>query len=77
MAAYGRLPSEFDETTAMGLALNIPMIEARVALSLMQGISAAFGDEKTLEHVLHIATGDASLAFAARIRAQHARAASQ
>ena len=31
MATYGRLPSDFDGLTAMGLAQNIPMIEARNA----------------------------------------------
>jgi hypothetical protein len=76
LAAYGRLPSDFDENTAMGLAMNIPMIEARQSMAVMQGINAAFGDGNAIEAIVHASTGNAALAFAARVKAQHQKAVS-
>lgn len=75
MATYGRLPSDFDESTAMGLAQNIPMIEARQSLMLAQGIAIAFGSPELTEHTIRMATGNSDLAFRVRMNMEHQKAA--
>ena len=75
MATYGRLPSDFDESTAMGLARNIPMIEARQSLMLAQGIAIAFGSPELTEHTILMATGNSDLAFRVRMSMEHQKAA--
>ena len=77
MATYGRLPSDFDGLTAMGLAQNIPMIEARNALVLAQGIAIALGSAELSEHTVHMATGDRDLAFRVRMNMEHNKAVNQ
>ena len=61
----------------MGLAQNIPMIEARHALMLAQGIAIAFGSPELTEHTIRLATGDASLAFKTRMQIEHSKAVEQ
>lgn len=73
-ATYGRLPTEFTPEMAMGLAQNIPTIEARQALTLARAIGVAFGGGEQLEELLRVATGDAELAFRARMKAEHQKA---
>ncbi len=75
MATYGRLPSDFDESTAMGLAQNIPMIEARQSLVFAQGIAIAFGSPELTEHTIRMATGNSDLAFRVRMSMEHQKAA--
>ncbi len=75
MATYGRLPSDFDGPTAMGLAQNIPMIEARQSLMLAQGIAIAFGSPELTEHTIRMATGNSDLAFRVRMSMEHQKAA--
>ena len=61
----------------MGLAQNIPMIEARQSLVFAQGIAVAFGSPELTEHIVNLATGDASLAFKTRMQIEHSKAANQ
>jgi hypothetical protein len=75
LATYGRLPSDFDESTAMGLAQNIPMIEARQSLVFAQGIAIAFGSPELTEHTIRMATGNSDLAFRVRMSMEHQKAA--
>lgn len=58
----------------MGLAHNIPMIEARTALSLAHGIGAAFGGAAQVESLIRTATGNAEAAFRARMQIEHQKA---
>jgi len=63
LATYGRLPTEFDPETAMGLAANIPAIEAAEALTLAQGIRLALGEDPSAHaRAVFAATGSAALA---------------
>lgn len=62
MSVYGRLPSEFDPETAMGLMTNIPAIEAAEALVLARGIAVAMGDTKSFVSCIHQVTGNDQLA---------------
>jgi hypothetical protein len=71
MATYGRPPSDFDQETAMGLMANIPMVEARRALSFAQGIAVAFGSPEAAEGVVRQATGSDELAWSVRMGLQH------
>ena len=41
----------------MGLAQNIPMIEARQTLAMAQAIGIAFGSGEGAEHTIRLATG--------------------
>jgi hypothetical protein len=61
----------------MGLAQNIPMIEARQSLVFAQGIAVAFGSPELTEHIIRLTTGDASLAFKTRMEIEHSKAANQ
>lgn len=60
--------------TATGLAMNIPAVEARQALTIAYGISVTNGDEATLERLVSAATGDPKQAFRARVAMQHRKA---
>ncbi len=57
----------------MGLALNIPAVEARQALALAQGIAIAFGSPEITQQAVQLATGDADLAWKIRMDMQHQR----
>jgi hypothetical protein len=61
----------------MGLAQNIPMIEARQALMLAQGIAIAFGSPELTEHTVLTATGDSDIAFRVRMSMEHSKATNQ
>ena len=61
----------------MGLAQNIPMIEARQSLVFAQGIAVAFGSPELTEHTIRLATSDASLAFKTRMQIEHSKAVDQ
>lgn len=56
------MPSEFDPETAMGLAVNIPSVEAAESLVLARAIGIALGDSKSLASCVYMATGNAKLA---------------
>lgn len=58
----------------MGLAQNIPMIEARQTLAMAQAIGIAFGSGEGAEHTIRLATGSADLAFRVRMQMQHEKA---
>jgi hypothetical protein len=58
----------------MGLAQNIPMIEARHTLAMAQAIGIAFGSAEGAEQVIRLATGSAELAFRVRMQLQHDKA---
>lgn len=58
----------------MGLAQNISTIEARQALNMARAIGIAFGSAEQIERTVYGATGNAELAFQARVRAEHERA---
>jgi hypothetical protein len=77
LAVYGRPPSDFDKETAMGLAQNIPMIEARRTLEMAKAISVAFGSAETAQQTIYLATGNADLAFRARMQMEHEKAVSR
>ncbi len=57
----------------MGLAANIPAIEARQSLMLAQGIAIAFGQPEAAQAAVQLATGSADLAWTVRMQMQHAR----
>lgn len=57
----------------MGLAVNIPAIEARQALIMAQGIAIAFGSPELTQQTIQPATGDAALAWKVRMQMQHER----
>jgi hypothetical protein len=57
----------------MGLAVNIPAIEARQALIMAQGIAIAFGSPELTQQTIQLATGDAALAWKVRMQMQHER----
>jgi len=61
----------------MGLAQNIPMIEARQSLVFAQGIAIAFGSPELTEYTVQLATGDSSLAFKTRMQLEHSKAVQQ
>lgn len=69
LSVYGRLPTDFDPYTAMGLAVNIPSIEAAEALTLARGIAIALGDSKMFAAAIFQTTGDARLAQRVEIQA--------
>lgn len=73
VATYGRLPTDFDPETAMGLAMNIPAIEARNTLAMSQAIAIAFGSSDQMESTIRLATGSNELAFKAKVAAEHQR----
>jgi hypothetical protein len=58
----------------MGLANNIPMIEARNALTMAQAIGASFGGATQLEALVRTATGNAEIAYRVRMRLEHEKA---
>jgi hypothetical protein len=58
----------------MGLAANIPMIEARKALAFAQGISIAFGSPEAAQATIRLAHGSDDLAWAVRMALQHQKA---
>lgn len=58
----------------MGLAANIPMIEARKALSFAQGIAMAFGSPEAAQATIRLAHGSDDLAWAVRMALQHQKA---
>lgn len=60
--------------TATGLAMNIPAVEARKALTVAYGISVSNGDEATFERLVSAATGDPKMGFKARVSLQHQKA---
>lgn len=73
LAAYGRLPSEFDGETALGLIANIPAIEAESVLLTARGIAIAMGDTKTLAETVLQVTGSDRLAQRIEVQAQMQR----
>lgn len=58
----------------MGLAQNIPMIEARHTLAMAQAIGIAFGSVEGAENTIRLATGNADLAFRIRMQMEHEKA---
>lgn len=68
------MPDEFDAETALGLAANIPGIEASKALCLARAISIAFGDAKSLANAVYEMTGSAKLAQRVEVQAQMRKA---
>ena len=76
MSIYGRLPSELDPKIALGLAANIPMIEAKRTLVLVKAIALAFGDESTARFVYKNAIGDDVLVGRLLANMQHQKAVS-
>lgn len=77
MAVYGRPPADFDKETAMGLAHNIPMIEARLALTMARAISIAFGSPEAAQQAVLSATGSDELAWKVRMSLAHQKAVMQ
>lgn len=77
LAVYGRLPADFDKETAMGLAQNIPMIEARNALTTARAISIAFGSPEATQQAIYAATGNDELAWKVRMQMAHQKAVAQ
>jgi hypothetical protein len=73
VATYGRLPSEFDPDTALGLAANIANVEASHAVSTAQGIDAALGNENMAASLLWQVTGNDRLAQQMAVRAKMQR----
>lgn len=69
LATYGRLPTEFDPETAMGLMANIQAVESAKALTFAQGITIAFGDSKAQAHAVYDVTGSARLAQKIEVQA--------
>jgi hypothetical protein len=61
----------------MGLAQNIPMIEARLSLALARGIAIAFGSGEAAQQAVLAATGNAELAWKVRMQAEHQKAVMQ
>lgn len=59
----------------MGLAQNIPAVEARQTMTMARAIGVAFGSPELVEQVVFQATGNAQIAFRARVRATHEKAA--
>jgi hypothetical protein len=68
------MPNEFDPDTAMGLAANIPVIEADRTLAMARSIAIAFGDEKALAQAIYITTGSAREAQRVEVQLQMRRA---
>ena len=58
----------------MGLAQNIPVIEARQSLLQARAIAMAFGAGEVAQHAIGLATGDADLAFRIRMNLEHQKA---
>lgn len=58
----------------MGLAMNIPALEARRTIAMAKAIAVAFGDENATEAAIRQATGDAALAYQAKVRMMHSKA---
>jgi hypothetical protein len=56
------MPEEFDSDTAMGLAVNIPVVEAAQSLMMARAISIAMGDAKNLAACVYLTTGNDRLA---------------
>jgi len=74
LATYGRLPSEFDQETAMGLMVNIEAVEARQALTMASAIGIALGSAEVAERAVLLATGSKDLAWSIRMKCEHERA---
>ena len=74
LATYGRPPTDFDPETAMGLAQNIPMIEARQSIVQARAIAMALGSGEVAQQTVALATGDADLAFRIRMNLEHQKA---
>lgn len=70
LAAYGRLPNEFDPETAMGLFANIPAVESAQAVTLANGIAIAFGDGKAQARAVYEMTGNDRLAQKIEVHAR-------
>lgn len=60
----------------MGLAMNIPAVEARNALAMAQAISIALGNADQAERAIKLVTGSDELAFRAKVQMEHQRMAS-
>ena len=61
----------------MGLAQNIPMIEARNALTMARAISIAFGSPESAQQAIFAATRNEELAWKVRMQIAHQKAVSQ
>lgn len=61
----------------MGLAQNIPMIEARLSLAMARAISIAFGASDQAAQAITLATGNADLGFRVRMQMDHQKAVAQ
>jgi hypothetical protein len=68
------MPNEFDPDTAMGLAANIPAIEAHQTLAMARAVAIVFGDAKSLARAVYESTGSAKLAQRVEIQAQMQKA---
>jgi hypothetical protein len=60
--------------TAMGLAANIPAIEAAQSLVMAKAIGIAFGNAKLHAECVYLTTGSGRLAQRVEIAAQRAKA---
>jgi hypothetical protein len=58
----------------MGLAHNIPMIEARQSIVQARAIAMALGSAEVAQQTVALATGDADLAFRIRMNLEHQKA---
>lgn len=61
----------------MGLAQNIPAIEARQSIVQARAIAMAFGAGEVAQQAIALATGDDDLAFRIRMTLEHQKAAAQ
>jgi hypothetical protein len=68
------MPDEFDPETAMGLAANIPAVEAAQSLVTARAVSIAMGDSSTLAACVYASTGSAALAQRIDIEAARQKA---
>lgn len=69
LAAYGRLPNEFDPETAMGLFANITAVESAKAMTFAQGICIALGDGRAQAQAVYDITGSSRLAQKIEVQA--------
>lgn len=69
LAAYGRLPTEFDPETAMGLMANITAVESAKAMTFAQGIFIALGDGRAQAQAVYDITGSSRLAQKIEVQA--------
>jgi len=61
----------------MGLMQNIPMIEARLSMTMARAIAVAFGSGEATEQLVYAITGNENMAFKARMQVEHHKAALQ